>query len=205
MSRIVIVPPAPPPPQDEIFRVDGFVSANLPDGTSIPIRHNLTALRKPVVNGLNDPFYDYMSFYGAGYGQMVETADEVIEHKFWQRSDLTDWIEANLTGTVVVQRNTGYNHGWRIGFTRADDYHRFVKWWSVVGLRGYFETDTDEPTYNEMQVWLKENVRGGYRTKRAGYGYQPGNVKTVVIIRDLTEASAFQLFWPGRVKQAAAA
>jgi hypothetical protein len=167
------------------------------------INHNLQALHKPV-QIVQDPFYDYMSWYGGPYENTLQIFDEVIDHKFWHRSDLTDWIEANMRGTVVLQRHYSGHAGWRMGFTSRKDYETFTRWWGETGFKGYFDFDLDEPTHNEMQAWLKSNLTGAYRFKRAGYGSAVGRVKTVVMIHDLTEAAAFKLVWYGTGNRVAA-
>lgn len=204
MSKIVMVPMMTRIPPAMDATVVGGIDVQDFEGRHLRTTFNLTAQNKQIAYAQPDPWYDYSTFYGNTHSTTLSVHEEVIENKFWARRDLIDWIEANIQGPVLVQRQNDGAICYRFGFTSQEDYARFNAWWTVTGLRGYIETITDEPTFNEMQVWLRENVKGGFRTRRAGYGRQPGEVKTIVIIRDLTEAAAFRLFWPGATKQAAA-
>jgi hypothetical protein len=197
MPRIVIVPQPPPPATDQKVEIQGVIFIQDFEGRALNPVHSLSGIYKQVNIGLTDVFHDYMNWYGASSYHQITLHDEVLDHKFWHRSDLNDWIEANMQGTVILQRQFQNGVGWRIGFTLAEDYARFTSWWGVVGLKGYFEFDIPEPTYNEIVQWLKDNLRSEYRVKRAGYGRQSGNLRAVIIIRDLTEAAAFKLIWHG--------
>lgn len=189
MARIVFVPKAPPPAQDLIAQVnpppafdrDGNPAIMPPFAVTVPVARV----------GLHDPFVEASNWYGCKMSDRIREDD--IQFKFFDREDLSYWMETNLDGVILVQATD--HREWTLGFTKIDSFYRFRRWWDSVTHIGTIPPfDVTEATYNEIRIWINENVRGRHKLERS-YAWTDRGVKINAAFEDPDEAVAFKMVW----------
>lgn len=145
---------------------------------------------------LYDPLNDYMEWFGARIYATV--TDVSLRERFWTQSHLSQWIEANMSETVLVQRLAS-SAEWKLCFCSMQDHNKFGKWYHGGGKYTFRFNKGSEALFNEIKKWMEENLsRDGYETVRSyGSSYGNGQISFTMRVKDKTEAAAFKLRWHG--------
>lgn len=81
-----------------------------------------------------------------------------LQSRFWDKQELTDWIETNLKGDVLVQTDSG--QGWNICCVLPED-HEALGAYLVRPKQHRIEVTFETPgDLAIIEAWVVENVRG---------------------------------------------
>lgn len=191
MSKIIFIP-SDPVAQPRTLPVQGLGHTSTPAGMQA-IQHSYHVRIEETQQV--SPFGEAAALIGLK--RTLEVTDDYLMARYWDRSDMIEWIEANARKPVIVQRMTVNQFGWRLGFADTRDHEDVYRHLYSVSYRGRFEYNVTEPVYNEMVAWARENLSADHVFRRNGYGRWLGQTRISVMFRDLNEAALFKMRWHG--------